>query len=258
MSLVKKLHLAAKHHLKERKSLLALKLAAELLFVDCGMKPSYLYDLNTADVSQIQGYLKELLQMGFIQGPLHVLNMASTVLIINVSNSIPYLRLLLHSENLHVIDVSAHLKQPKLFTHKQLCQIRSQLSEILTYLKPCQGTEPGTVSVVNIPCLEWNLCTIFGLLLQYPAAYWFDTTESCENCLPFTPLKHFTVQTSCPTVGLKSVQVYSFTVPESVYQSMQTPLQVWSKDLWQMFHRQGHFTDLEIITETVTLPAVAL
>ncbi|KAM5181644.1 UPF0739 protein C1orf74 homolog isoform 1-T5 [Mantella aurantiaca] len=258
MSLLKDLHLAARHHLEERKTSLALKLAAEILFVDCGLKPAFLYDLSGAGVLQIQGYLKELHQLGFISGPLHVLNMADTIVIINVSSTVSYLSSLLEREDLHVIDVSAQLKQPEMFNQDRLCQIRSHLSDLLVLLKPHQDTQPGIISAADITCPEWNLCTMFGFLLHFPVVYWFDASKSFENCLSFTPLKHFTVQTTCPEVGLQKIQVYSFTIPESIYQSVQTLLQMWTKGLRQMFCTQSHFTDLEIITETVTLPAVAL
>ncbi|CAI9623057.1 unnamed protein product [Staurois parvus] len=258
MSLMRDLHLAAKHHLEERKRSLALKLAAEILFVDCGLKPGFLYDLSGAGVVQIQGYLKELHRLGFIKGPLHVINMADTVLIINVSSTVSYLGLVLDREDLHVIDVSAQLKHPEMFKKDKLCHIRSQLSDLLTLLKPYQDIKPDSISVVHIPCPEWNLCTMFGFLLHFPVVYWFDTSKSFENCLSFTPLKHFTVQITCPKIGLQKIQVYSFTVPESVYQFVQTLLQKWIKGLRQMFNMQGHFTDLEILTETVMLPAVAL
>lgn len=258
MSLVRDLHLAAKNHLEHRKRSQALKLAAEILFVDCGLKNGFLYDLGGAGVVQIQGYLKELHQLGFIKGPLHVLNMADTVLILNISSTVSYLGLVLDREDLHVIDVSSQLKHPEMFNQDGLYQIRSQLSDLLTLLKSYQDVKPGSISVAHIPCSEWNLCTMFGFLLHFPVVYWFDTSKSFENCLSFTPLKHYTVQTTCPKVGLQKIQVYSFTIPESVYQSVQTLLQTWIKGLKQMFHVQGHFTDLEIITETVTLPAVAL
>lgn len=251
--------MAAKHHLKEKKRLLALKLAAGILFVDCGLKPGFLYDLSGAGAEQIQGYLKNLHQIGFIKGPLHVLNMADTVLIMNVSSTMSYLRLLLDKKDLHVIDVSAQLKQPEMLNQQdRLCQIKSHLSDLLTILKPYQDIQPEIITVADIPCPEWNLCTMFGFLLHFPAVYWFDTSENFENCLSFMPLKHFTVQTTCPKVGLQKMQVYSFTIPEIVYPTVQTLMQTWIEGLRQVFHAQSHFTDLEIITETVTLPAVAL
>lgn len=258
MTLVAELHLAAKHHLKEKKKPSALTLAAEILLVDCGLKPCFLYDVNGASVLQIQAYLKELLQIGFIQGPLHVLNMADTVLILKVSNSVSYLRLLLNSEDIHVMDVSAQLKQPEMFGHNQLGHIRSHLSDLLEHLKHYEGAKPGAVLVADLTSPEWNLCTMFGFLLQFPAVYWFDTTKSFENCLSFIPLRRFIAQAACPEVRIQKMQVYSFTIPESICESVQTLLHAWSEGLRQMFQEQHHFTDLRVITETVTLPAVAL
>ncbi|XP_072281590.1 UPF0739 protein C1orf74 homolog [Pyxicephalus adspersus] len=259
MSLIKDLHLAAKHHLKERKRSLALKLAAEILFVDCGLKTSFLYDLNGASVVQIQEYLKELHQMGFIKRPLHVLSIADNILIINVSRTLSYLRLLLDTEDLYVIDVSAQLKQPEMFNQDRLCEIKSQLLDLLTLLRPYQYIKPEKISVADIPSPGWNLCTMFGFLLHFPAVYWFDTSKNFDNCLSFTPLKHFTVQTVCPKIGLQKIPVYSFSIPESVYDSVQALLQTWINGLRQMIHvHSSDFKDLEIITETVTLPTVAL
>ncbi|KAM9320219.1 UPF0739 protein C1orf74 homolog [Gastrophryne carolinensis] len=258
MSLVMDLHSAAKTHFKERKKSFALTLAAEILLVDCGLKPCYLYDLNGAGVLQIEGYLMELHRMGFIHGPLHVLNMADTILIIKVSSSVSYLSLLLNSKDLHVIDVSAQLKEPEMFSQNRLSHIRSHLSDLLEHLKRYQDMEPGTVSVAEICSPEWNLCTMFGFLLQFPAVYWFDTTTSCENCLSLTPLRRFKVQSACPKVGLQSMQVYSFTIPESICDSVKTLLNTWSQGLGQTFQKQQHFTDLRFVAETVTLPAMAL
>ncbi|XP_075052329.1 UPF0739 protein C1orf74 homolog isoform X2 [Mixophyes fleayi] len=258
MSLIMDLHSAAKNHLKGLKRSFALKLAAEILSVDCGLKPCFLYDFSAAGKLQIQAYLQELQQMGFIKGPLHVLNMSETILIIRVSRAVSCLSTLLQSQDLHVMDVSAWLQQPKIFNQDQLCHIRCHLLDLLTYLRPYLDEQPGTISLGDIICPEWNLCTMFGFLLHYPAVYWFDTTKNFENCLSLIPLKRFIVQTTCSKIDLHTMQMYSFTIPESIYFSLQLPLQAWSKDLRHMFHGQDHFTDLEILTETVILPAVAL
>ncbi|XP_075706812.1 UPF0739 protein C1orf74 homolog [Rhinoderma darwinii] len=258
MSLIMDLHAAAKQHLKGCRRSLALRLAAETLAVDCGLKPCFLYDLGAADVSQIQGYLKQLHQVGFLQGPLHILNLAGTILLINVPKATSCLAMLLNSGELHVIDVSAKLKHPEVFAQDRLWKIHSQLSDLLKHLTPYQSEPPGTVSIADIPATEWNLCTMFGFLLHYPAVYWFDTSRNFENCLSFTPLKHVTVKTTCSKIGLHKLQVYSFTIPETVYHTLQLLLQAWTERLKRSFHGQCHFTDLEITMETVTLPAVAL
>ncbi|KAM3935718.1 UPF0739 protein C1orf74 homolog isoform 1-T2 [Leptodactylus fuscus] len=258
MSLIVALRSAAKQHLKGCKRSLTQRLAAEILAVDCGLKPCFLYDFGTADVLQIQRYLMELLQIGFIQGPLHILNMEGTILIINVPRAASYLTMLLNSGELHVIDVSATLKHPEMCDKDSILGIQSQLSNLLAHLTPYQSEVPGTISVADIPCTEWNLCTMFGFLLHYPAVYWFDTTRNFENCLSLTPLKLVTVKTSCCKLGLQKIPMYSFTIPESVYHTLQLLLQAWTESLQHTFATQHYFTDLDIIMETVILPAVAL
>ncbi|KAG8589456.1 hypothetical protein GDO81_006394 [Engystomops pustulosus] len=258
MSLIVSLHSAAKKHLKGCKGSLATRLAAEILAVDCGLKPCFLYDLGTADVLQIQRYLQALHQIGFIQGPLHILNIEGTIVIINVPRAACCMANVLNSGELYVIDVSATLLHPQVFSQDRLCFIQAQLSELLLHLTPYQNAPPGTISIADLPRTDWNLCTMFGFLLHYPAVYWFDTTKNFENCLSFTPLKHVTVETTCPKIGLCKVQVYSFTIPESVYQTLSSLLHTWTEGIRHKFNGQCHFTDLEIITENVTLPAVAL
>ncbi|XP_056414943.1 UPF0739 protein C1orf74 homolog [Hyla sarda] len=258
MSLIPDLFSAAKQHLKGCKKSFALRLAAQILAVECGLKPCFLYDLSAADILQVQRYLKELHQIGFIQGPLHIINVEGTILIINVPRAASYLAMLLNSRELHVIDVSATLSHPEVLAQDRLGSIQSQLSDLLTLLTPYQSELPGTISVADIPSTEWNLCTIFGFLLHYPTVYWFDTTRNFENCLSFAPLKHVSVETTCSTIGLHKLQVYSFSIPESVYHTVQLFLQAWTESLKDTFGGQCHFTDLNIIMETVTLPAVAL
>ncbi|KAM4048261.1 UPF0739 protein C1orf74 homolog isoform 1-T2 [Anomaloglossus baeobatrachus] len=258
MSLIVDLHSAAKRHLKGCKRSFALRLAAEILAVDCGLKQCFLYDLGAEDVLKIQRYVIELHQIGLIVGPLHILSIAETVLIINVPRAVSYLAKLIDSGELHVIDVSATLKHPRMCAQDRLLTIQSQLSDLLTHLTSYRSDLPGSISIADLPCPEWNLCTIFGFLLRYPAVYWFDTAKNFENCLPFTPLKRVTVETTCCKIGLDKLQVYSFTVPESVYQTLQPLLQAWTESLQHTFNGQCYFTGLEIIIETVTLPAVAL
>ncbi|XP_069810632.1 UPF0739 protein C1orf74 homolog [Dendropsophus ebraccatus] len=258
MSLIMDLHSAAKHHLKGCKRSSSLRLAANILAVDCGLKPCFLYDSGAEDVLQLQSYLQELHHIGFIQGPLHIVNMAGTILILSVPRVASYLVMLLHTGELHVVDVSATLRNPEVLAQDGLRTIQAQLSDLLTHLTPYKSELPGTISVADIPSPEWNLCTIFGFLLHYPVVYWFDTTRNFENCLSFTPLKHVTVETTCATIGLHKLPLYSFTIPESVYHTVQLFLEAWTESLRRTFSGQHHFRDLNVTMETVILPAVSL
>ncbi|KAM8976787.1 UPF0739 protein C1orf74 homolog [Pelodytes ibericus] len=263
MSLQEKLRSAANSHLKEQKKRsfsvkFSLNLAAEILSVDCGLKPCFLYDYNGVGTNQIQSYLKELQHTGFIKEHLHILNIADNILIINVTRTISYLNTLLEKTDLSLVDVSAFLSEPVLFKQNNVSQIHSQLTQLLETLKPYQGGQPDTISVGDTEPVEWNLCTIFGLLLNFPAVYWFDTARGFENCLSLVPLRHFSVRAHCAVIGLTKVQIYSFTIPESVFCYLQKHLEEWTEKLKMTFLGQKHFTDLEIIEDTVTLTAVAL
>ncbi|XP_010081632.1 PREDICTED: UPF0739 protein C1orf74 homolog [Pterocles gutturalis] len=80
-----------------------------------------------------------------------------------------------------------------------------------------------------------------------------------ENCLALTPLRVFTVQASCRRIkdGLR-VQVYSFSIPESLCAELEEVLGAWCDDLREAFSAQSDFVDLCISSEVVSLPAVAL
>ncbi|XP_053562618.1 UPF0739 protein C1orf74 homolog [Bombina bombina] len=262
-SLHGKIHSAAVRHLKQTKKRsfslpVTLKLAADVLAVDCGLKPCFLYDYSAAGVSQIESYVKELQHLGLLQGHLHILNIEGNILIINVPMAISHLETLLHSEELPIIDVSVYLKQPVICSKNQISEIQSQLSEILHHLLQYQIKQSTITSVGDICCPDWNLCTIFGYLLGFPSTYWFDTSKSFDNCLSLMPLQHVVVHASCARIDLNKVHIYSFTVPQFVYQSLNIPLQSWKDKLHQRFNEQSNFTDLQISINTVTLAAVTL
>ncbi|XP_009637727.1 UPF0739 protein C1orf74 homolog, partial [Egretta garzetta] len=120
-------------------------------------------------------------------------------------------------------------------------------------------TAAGPVSSSEVVPAGWNLCTIVGVLLGYPAAYAFSMEEGAENCLALTPLRVFTVWASCPWIkdGFR-VQIYSFSIPESLCAELMDVLDAWRDELKEAFRVQNDFVDLRILSEVVSLPAVAL
>uniref|UniRef100_U3KJJ9 CA074 protein n=2 Tax=Ficedula albicollis TaxID=59894 RepID=U3KJJ9_FICAL len=115
--------------------------------------------------------------------------------------------------------------------------------------------EPVTASEVSPG--DWNLCTVAGVLLGYPAVYTF--ARGAENCLALTPLRVFTAQAACPRIkdGLR-VRICSFSVPESLCAQLGDALDAWCHELREAFSAQTDFVDLCISSEVVSLPAVAL
>ncbi|CAM9844531.1 unnamed protein product [Bubo scandiacus] len=126
-------------------------------------------------------------------------------------------------------------------------------------LHAAEATSAGPVSSSEVVPAGWNLCTIVGVLLGYPAAYTFAVEEGAQNCLALTPLRVFTAQASCPSIrdGLR-VQIYSFSIPESLCAELKEVLDAWCDELKEAFSAQSDFVDLRISSEVVSLPAVAL
>ncbi|XP_010295845.1 PREDICTED: UPF0739 protein C1orf74 homolog, partial [Phaethon lepturus] len=137
--------------------------------------------------------------------------------------------------------------------------IRGHLAALLTHLGAAEATATGPVFSSEVVPAGWNLCTIFGVLLGYPAVYTFSIEEGTENCLALTPLRVFTVQASCPRIkdGLR-VQIYSFSIPEGLCAELKEVLDAWCDELKEAFSMQNDFVDLCISSEVVSLPAVAL
>ncbi|XP_005059275.1 PREDICTED: UPF0739 protein C1orf74 homolog [Ficedula albicollis] len=131
------------------------------------------------------------------------------------------------------------------------------LAALLGHLRDAEaaGAEPVTASEVSPG--DWNLCTVAGVLLGYPAVYTF--ARGAENCLALTPLRVFTAQAACPRIkdGLR-VRICSFSVPESLCAQLGDALDAWCHELREAFSAQTDFVDLCISSEVVSLPAVAL
>ncbi|NXA83542.1 CA074 protein, partial [Thryothorus ludovicianus] len=135
--------------------------------------------------------------------------------------------------------------------------LHRRLAALLGRLRDAEAASAEPVTASEVVPGDWNLCTVAGVLLGYPAVYTF--AEGAENCLALTPLRVFTAHASCPRIkdGLR-VQIYSFSVPESLCAQLRDVLDAWCQELKEAFSAQSDFVDLCISSEVVSLPAVAL
>lgn len=67
---------------------------------------------------------------------------------------------------------------------------------------------------------EWNITTLFGLLLDYPVVYWYEDIEDGKTCLACKDLIRYTVNhdSSLESHSNKS-SLISFTIPKCVFSS---------------------------------------
>ncbi|XP_007951209.1 UPF0739 protein C1orf74 homolog [Orycteropus afer afer] len=235
---------------------ICLHLAGEVLAVAQGLKPSLLYDCNSAGASKIQSYLEELQRLGFLTLGLHILEIGEDNLIISPEHVCQHLEEVLLG-TIPFVDVSSSQPHPSICSLDHLQDLKGLVTEIIVHLRGLQRNLSLAVSCSRLHSTGWNFCTVFGILLGYPVPYTFHLNQGHGNCLAFTPLRVFTARVSW-LLGQPPVLLYSFSVPESLYPSLKGILNTWEEDLRTRCRAQSDFADLRISSEIVTLPAVAL
>nr|XP_015198283.1 PREDICTED: UPF0739 protein C1orf74 homolog [Lepisosteus oculatus]XP_015198284.1 PREDICTED: UPF0739 protein C1orf74 homolog [Lepisosteus oculatus]XP_015198285.1 PREDICTED: UPF0739 protein C1orf74 homolog [Lepisosteus oculatus] len=226
-----------------------LSLAAQVLAVDVGLRPSFLYDANTAGPEQLRLYLRKLREAGFLSHVLNVLAVDGNVVIVNEDLTVLHMEELLLKNTVAVIDVSQSRAQPALAGPES--RVRELTQTVVDDFK--LGT------LVEWARSPWNFCTLFGVLLGFPATYWFDQERSFENCLSMTPLRVTTVCARCRAIAKDfRVQLCSFSIPEILTSATRAEMDNWTGKMLDRFSRQAAFTDLHISSKTVSLPSVTL
>lgn len=233
-----------------------LHLAGEVLAVARGLKPALLYDCNCAGASELQSYLEELLGLGFLSQRLHILEIGENSLIVSLEHVCQHLEQVLLG-TIAFVDVSSSQPHPSICFLDQLQDLKARVAEIIMHLQGLQRDPSLAVSSSRLHSSDWNLCTVFGILLGYPVSYTFHLNQGGDNCLALTPLRVFTARISW-MLGQPPVLLYSFSVPESLFPALRDILNTWEKDLRTRCGTQSDIADLSISSEIVTLPAVAL
>lgn len=235
----------------------SLHLAAQVSAVDVGLKPALLYDSNGAGWEQVQRYLSSLQSSQLVSSSLLTLGLSSNTLIVNPVCVQANLQRVLGDNGVLVVDVCHWLEKPVIT--EPLRQLRSIALDLLLLLRGTEAEEYGRAAGGADKSEEWNLCTVFGLLLGYPITYWFDQTQSFENCLCMTPLTVTTASAmwQVDTSGQR-YDLYSFSTPAALQEETQSAVDNWKLCLQETFQQQHVFKDLSVCQSTVTLPAVCL
>ena len=104
-----------------------------------------------------------------------------------------------------------------------ITNIGAQLEDIFSKRS---GAATGNIIIHS----DWNITTIFGVLLDYPVVYWYDDTINVTTCLPHQDLMNYQVINSFKAKNsiLERI-VYSFTVPICVISdSLRCSLDAWA------------------------------
>lgn len=237
----------------------SLDLAVQVMAVDLGLKPALLYDSNGAGADQVQQYLSCVQSLRLLSQSLFVLDLNGNTVIVNSNAVRSKMERVLCEGGVAVIDVCHLLEKPIIVDHHN-GGIKNMANELLLLLRGLKQLKEDEKPLYGGKMSEdWNLCTVFGLLLGYPVTYWFDQTKSFENCLAMTPL----VVTTASALWQKETSshkccLYSFSVPAALLHETRPILENWRCCLQERFQQQKVLRDLTICQTSVTLPSVCL
>ncbi|XP_070758834.1 UPF0739 protein C1orf74 homolog [Enoplosus armatus] len=237
----------------------SLDLAAQVSAVDLGLKPALLYDSNGASADQVQQYLSSLQSSRLVSKSLLTLDLNGNTLIVNPVTVRSNVEQLFQDSNVAVVDVCHSLERPAI-TDPRRGELKGTTHDLLLLLRGLeQLKEAEKPHYVGEESEEWNLCTVFGLLLGYPVTYWFNQTESFENCLSMTPLMVTTASATWQAdTSAHRCCLYSFSVPSVLLEETQSNLENWRLCLQGRFQQQNVLKDLTVCQSTVTLRSVCL
>ncbi|KAI7807876.1 UPF0739 protein C1orf74-like protein [Triplophysa rosa] len=234
-----------------------LNLTVQLMAVDLGVKHALLYDCNAASPEQVYLFLNSLPDLGIITNELRMFSIDDNIIIFNPATMESHLDELLQNKSLFLIDVSPSRKQHVLTGIEK--RTEDMIRSILGLFRNEVDESSSVIVVEEKVYNEWNLCTLFGILLGYPATYWFDQTKGFGNCLSMTPLTLSTVQVKWEINDIKHCCcLYSFSIPEELWVELESRMKWWIECLRERFKKQTVLTDLCFSRETVSLPAVTL
>lgn len=253
---------AAKKHLTTKRKCLSyskiLDLFTHILAVDLGLKPSLLYDSNGTSSEQVQQYLKCLQTSQLVSKSLFTLDLNGNTLIVNQEIALFHLNEILNCSKVCLVDVSHCLKRPELHDSSTV-QFVNLVQKLQLLIKGFEQHDFSKPLYAGEQCEDWNLCTVFGLLLGYPVTYWFDQTKSYENCLSMATLMVTTAMATWEKEGVcHSTCLYSFSVPADLFHKTQPFLKIWNDNLQERFKKQHVFTNLTMSQTSVTLASVCL
>lgn len=163
------------------------KASLDICLVDCGIKETLLFDLWSVSSCDMKDFLITAKEINLLTNLISVFTVGMDVFLYNKSflkdNINHATNASIPECNPFIIDISKPFKQPKLLGND--CE---EARETVALLEKClnhmtsDNEDPLDIDVNNIeeginpPCL-------FGLLLGYPAVYWYNRRFSEDNCL---------------------------------------------------------------------------
>jgi len=187
------------------------ELSVDLIFLINNLKPCILWDYNQADPNELLK-LNELFGKDLI------------ILVIGLDCVITFAERLKNSLNNFLastpnfIDASAALNSPQVVSYSKVKHVKEMVQSVLAQLDIKEHASILEVSLSE----NWNLSTLFGILLGFPVIYYYDNFG--DNCLSNINLNVWKV--GCKWTSIM-VWPISFSVPCDVEELFKTEIENW-------------------------------
>jgi len=192
-------------------------LSTDVSFVLSGLKPSYLFDQCQVTKGQCEQLIARLASIDPLQ-TLRILVIDDVdTLVINETRLVAIL------DDFRVetvfVDVDIGHNSPVALTHSEhLLTISKMTDHVSSRIK--SSSHPVLAIEVE---RDWNLATLFGILLNYPAVYWFPPDRQIAGNTDVVVVR----------VTLKDGDhaIYQFSYPECMHSDLQHKVKNWLSKL---------------------------
>lgn len=250
-------------------------IAVNVVAVDRGLKPSFLFDYAFVSTNVMANFVENLYQESLILNLLDVVSISDHILVTRFSSLIDHLHDTCEGyERKNVlIDVSKHLKDPEIMGDSDCERV---ITSCLDSIKCAEVNSEKQCRIVKLS-EEHNATTLFGLLLGYPVIYWYSSentdTGNCLDMVPIRVIKVFSVldegeshkhNSSIKTKLNHSVNerqlhsIYSWSYPNEFKTQCQKYVDGWQQNLHSIASKQISANSLLFKDEVVSLPVVVM
>ena len=252
-------------HLGLRNGTKIQNLMLDIVAVDAGIKPCYLYDVGFSEPASLMTFIQSLAEENLISNGLSLLVIGLDCLIVNVEE---VFGLSSREEcSICLINVSSSLKDGPVF-HDSVSDAKSIL-DVVQVVRDNLCVD--VIKKFEIPQDEvYNITSLFGFLLDYPLIYWFEVgTGNGENCLSmeklivvqvFVGYKYTTKEKDLNSTNVQEREhcLFSFSYPCCLKDVAAEKMTDWFKDVKKRVNKSKFFCNARIHCEEKILEAVSL
>lgn len=231
------------------------QLSLDILAVDSGVKPAYLYDIGQPVSHKVKEFVIEAVNESLIENYLNIVEIGMDCLILR-PDSVRQIKETFDLQT-EIIDItnesSSVIVRPE--------AIKAQLNEAINDIAANMVLDKVHLYSLS-DSIHCNRTSLFGVMLGYPVVYWFDEHKNkTQNYLSMVPLCCVTLVSRAAVEGqnLKKElhNLYSFSYPLCHHEPLKELVQKWFKHL-EIKSKGTIFEDVSIKSVEKCLQAVSL